>query len=108
MKPNTPWASAEVESEIRNAATDFALTEICRKYANERDQATTDLAAVKKLCLEYEERLTKAEGSNRKLSELLQQMLFVSENADETGYVTDVGFVDIDKLHNECREALKP
>ncbi len=30
-----------------------------------------------------------------------------SENADETGYVTDVGFVDLDKLHAEVRKALK-
>lgn len=45
---------------------------------------------------------------NTKLRSLLQQMLDVAENADETGYVTDVGFVDLDKLHAEVREALKP
>ncbi len=42
----------------------------------------------------------------RPLESLLQQMLDVAENADETGYVTDVGFVDIDKLHGEVRSAL--
>lgn len=39
---------------------------------------------------------------------LLQQMLDVAENADETGYVTDVGFVDLEKLHNEVRAFLQP
>lgn len=42
----------------------------------------------------------------RNLRSLLQQMLDVAENADETGYVTDVGFVDLDKLHAEARAAL--
>jgi hypothetical protein len=41
-----------------------------------------------------------------KLQGLLQQMLDVAENADETGYVTDVGFVDLEKLHAEVRAAL--
>lgn len=43
-----------------------------------------------------------------RLRDLLQQMLDVAENADETGYVTDVGFVDLDKLHGEVRDALTP
>lgn len=42
-----------------------------------------------------------------KLRSLLQSMLDVAENADETGYVTDVGFVDLDKLHEEVRGALE-
>lgn len=42
-----------------------------------------------------------------RLRSLLQQMLDVAENADETGYVADVGFVDLDKLHAEVRTALK-
>lgn len=42
-----------------------------------------------------------------RLRGLLEQMLNVAENADETGYVTDVGFVDLDKLHAEVRTALK-
>ncbi len=45
---------------------------------------------------------------NAKLRGLLQNMLDVAENADETGYVTDVGFVDLDKLHEEVRAALAP
>jgi len=44
----------------------------------------------------------------KKLRALLQHMLDVAENADETGYVTDAGFVDIDELHAEVREALSP
>ncbi len=43
----------------------------------------------------------------RSMKKLLQQMLDVAENCDETGYVTDVGFVDIDKLHAEVREVLR-
>ncbi len=41
------------------------------------------------------------------LQGLLQQMLDVAENCDETGYAEGVGFVDLDKLHNEVRAALK-
>jgi len=42
------------------------------------------------------------------LLEALESLLAVSECADETGYVTDAGFVDIDELHAEVREALSP
>lgn len=42
-----------------------------------------------------------------KRAELLQQMLNVAENADETGYVADVGFVNLDKLHAKVRRAIK-
>lgn len=41
------------------------------------------------------------------LLELLQQMLDVAENADETGYVTDVGFLNLDKLHEQARAAIQ-
>ncbi len=46
-------------------------------------------------------------GDVSRLRSLLQQMLDVAENADETGYVPDVGFVDLDKLHAEVRGALE-
>lgn len=42
-----------------------------------------------------------------KLESLLQQMLDVAENCDETGYADGAGFVDLDKLHAEVRAALK-
>lgn len=42
----------------------------------------------------------------RPMQSLLQQMLDVAENCDETGYAPDVGFVDTDKLHAEVRAAL--
>lgn len=42
------------------------------------------------------------ETSNR----LLKKMLDVAEIADETGYVEDCGFVDLDKLHAEVRAAI--
>lgn len=48
----------------------------------------------------------KVADETERLRSLLEQMLNVAENADETGYVTDVGFVDIDKLHGEVRAAL--
>ncbi len=47
------------------------------------------------------------ERENAKLRELLKHMLDVAENADETGYVTDAGFVDLDELHAEVRSALQ-
>lgn len=52
--------------------------------------------------------LMAAENITERLRSLLQQMLDMAENADETGYVTDVGFVDLDKLHAEVRSALSP
>ena len=42
----------------------------------------------------------------KRLTDLLEQMVNVAENADETGYVTDVGFVDLDKLHAKVREVI--
>lgn len=39
-------------------------------------------------------------------SDYLEQMLNVAENADETGYVQDCGFVDLDKLHANVRAAI--
>lgn len=45
-------------------------------------------------------------AESKALRELLEQMLNVVENADEIGYVTDVGFVDLDKLHNVVRAAI--
>lgn len=41
------------------------------------------------------------------LRSLLEQMLAVAECADETGYVTDTGFVDLDELHTKVRDALR-
>jgi hypothetical protein len=43
----------------------------------------------------------------KELSTLVEELLFAAENADETGYVTDVGFIDLDKLHDRARAALK-
>jgi len=40
------------------------------------------------------------------LRDLLKQMLNVAENCDETGYCTDIGFVDIGALHEKVRDAL--
>lgn len=50
--------------------------------------------------------LAQHKAEAEKLRALLQQMLNVAENADDTGYVTDVGFVDLDKLHAEVRAAM--
>lgn len=43
---------------------------------------------------------------NTALRELLQEMLNVAENCDETGYADGYGFVDIDKLHEKVRAAV--
>lgn len=37
---------------------------------------------------------------------LLEAVLNVAENCDETGYADGVGFVNLDKLHNEIRTHL--
>lgn len=42
----------------------------------------------------------------REMAEALEAELNTAENADETGYVTDVGFVDLDKLHANSRAVL--
>lgn len=49
----------------------------------------------------------KVVGQRDTLRALLEQMLNVAENADETGYVTDCGFIDLDKLHELVRAELK-
>lgn len=46
--------------------------------------------------------------SDERLRGLLQQMLNIAENCDETGYIDGVGFVDLDKLHEKVRAALAP
>lgn len=40
------------------------------------------------------------------LHRMLTQVLGAAENADETGYVTDVGFVDLDALHAQAHALL--
>lgn len=56
---------------------------------------------------DYERDTAELIASAPTIRALLEQMLNVAENADETGYVTDVGFIDLDKLHEEVRAALK-
>lgn len=50
--------------------------------------------------------LIERDGQCSDLRSLLQQMLDVAENCDETGYIDGVGFVDLDKLHAKVRAAL--
>ena len=38
--------------------------------------------------------------------EALKELLYTAENADETGYVTDHGFIDMDALFLKARTAL--
>ncbi len=46
-------------------------------------------------------------AANESLKEALTELLFAVENADETGYVTDVGFLKgFDQLPDKCRAAL--
>lgn len=45
-------------------------------------------------------------ASAPELLEALQQLIMCAEYADETGYVADVGFVDIDSIHDKARAAI--
>lgn len=78
--------------------------------ATPRTDAATDFTSpekLHKLARTLERELAAANEREKALRGKLQQMLDVAENADETGYVTDVGFVDLDKLHDEVRAILK-
>ncbi len=44
--------------------------------------------------------------SRDEFATLLEQMVDVAECADETGYVEDLGFVDLDALHKKVRDLL--
>jgi hypothetical protein len=59
------------------------------------DQAQNQYACAPRLKREHAE-----------LVELAKELLFAAENADETGYVTDVGFIDLDALHGKTRALL--
>lgn len=61
----------------------------------------------KKLAIKRGKLLTGQQPEHAKLRSLLQQMLNVAENCDETGYIDGVGFVDVKKLHRKVRAALK-
>lgn len=56
--------------------------------------------------LSYRTFAAKLEKERDTARSLLQQMLDVAENCDETGYAEGVGFVDLNKLHAEVRAAL--
>lgn len=58
-----------------------------------------DFARERQLRLEAEARV-------ERLAPVLRDLLFAFENADETGYVTDAGFVDLDSLKEKARAAL--
>ncbi len=49
---------------------------------------------------------TRLKAENERLRDIAKQLLFAAENADETGYVTDVGFIDLDVLHTEAHALL--
>ena len=77
-----------------------------RKHPNEPFRDWPGLVGAIKTALSDEAQLRALVGTGEQLRSLLQRMLDVAENADETEYVTDVGFVDVDKLHKEVRAAL--
>lgn len=52
------------------------------------------------------ERLARAWNNLGPVCEVLGELLFAAENADETGYVTDVGFLDLEALCEKARAAL--
>ncbi len=46
-------------------------------------------------------------AQNAEMRACLEELLFAFENADETGYVTDVGFIKgFEQLPDRCRAAL--
>ncbi len=47
--------------------------------------------------------LSTALNQLRQAREIITELLFAAENADETGYVTDVGFINLDELHEKAR-----
>lgn len=52
------------------------------------------------------ERLARCWNAHDGLVGALERLLFAAENADETGYVTDAGFVDLDAIYEQARAAL--
>jgi hypothetical protein len=63
----------------------------------------------KRLSLSHAAHLAKIqalEKTNTALWNALNLMVYAHENADETGYVADVGFMDMDKLCESARAAL--
>lgn len=76
------------------------LLKLCTRDDREVNRCYRHLARLEK------ESKRNALTTEIELRKLLQQMLDVAENADETGYVPDVGFVDLDKLHAKVRTAL--
>jgi len=47
------------------------------------------------------------EAHHQRLLDALKNLIFAAENADETGYVTDVGFVDLYKIYAEAHAAIQ-
>lgn len=105
--PPTSTAAAKVRgAELRSSGGFGVCVEIaaqCYGYV-----ACSKIARKDKAVIELAEDLRASREMQKLLGAraLLQQMLDVAENADETGYVADVGFVDLDKLHAEVRAAL--
>lgn len=81
---DTPRTDAETDKHVwPNSADNFA-----RKLERELNALHRKVAA--------------AEG----MAEAFSNLLGVSENADETGYIADAGFVDMDKMHELSHAAL--
>ena len=76
--------------------------------AASRQNSPATTRRLKKIAADRLIGMCKAADERDALRKLLQHMLDVAENADETGYVTDAGFVDLDALHAEVRAALTP
>jgi hypothetical protein len=68
--------------------------------------AEDSLAYLRDNILILEAQLAASQELCDELAEALKDMLFAAENADETGYVADVGFIEIDALYAKARAAL--
>lgn len=82
-------------------ATLCARIEAAEERAKDRDRAARVLASDNAT---LRASLTQAEGVNKALRETLKNLLFAHECADETGYVDDVGFMDVDAILKTAHE----
>lgn len=76
-----------------------------RTDAEENHQIWAD-PLMKVVPAEFARTLERESNRGKLAQSLLSQMLNVALCADETGYVVDVGFVDIDALHDKVRAFL--
>lgn len=100
--PPSPAAQGEEQGAFECASRIYALAE--KEANNGMLPSKSDIA---KIIMERPAPLPKESEREARLEAALRDLLFVYENADETGYVDGVGFVqDFDDIPDKCRSAL--